>query len=143
MQRIQCIEYMHKIFCIMIQNQISYPWFPKVFMSGLSFCNLAFIFLLFSCSSGIKALFMWSVLADAQSDKIFHHILPYFKRMESSHPNHKLGTCSRTDIPSKICRWFPQNLCSLSSLNPLTYITVASGILHHKNSRGCPENCLT
>ena len=32
-----------------------------------------------------------------------------------------LAICSRTDITLKICRWFPQNLFSLTPLNPLIY----------------------
>ena len=34
------------------------------------------------------------------------------------------ATCSKTDIPLKICRWFPQNLSSLTHLNPFWLGTV-------------------
>ena len=64
------------------------------------------------------------------------------------------ATCSRTDIPCKICRWFPQHLFSLTPLNPLIYNAfvlemvlfiyswVASRILHKKIDGGCPKICL-
>ena len=67
--------------------------------------------------------------------------------LQSSTPgwNNKRVTCSRSDIPLKICRQSPQNLCSLK---PLVYdlfqlgmvsfffLCVASGILH-KIVPGC------
>ena len=58
------------------------------------------------------------------------------------------ATCFRTDIPLKVCRWLPQNLCSLTPhtlliYNPFGlgtasffYLWVLSRILHTQNSLG-------
>ena len=53
----------------------------------------------------------------------------YFLTYNPSDPYPHMATFSRTDIPLKICRLFPQNLCSLTPLTPLIYNSFGMGIV--------------
>ena len=76
----------------------------------------------------------------------------YFLTYNPSDPYPHMATFSRTDIPLKICRLFPQNLCSLTPLTPLFHNPFGLGMVSsiyewqrdpaQKNITGCPENCL-